>query len=474
MPVRPDTVLVTSYAVQALLAGSYGAAFWGFWRLYRQRYLRDWAFAWAVFALYAAAEGSAYWLAMVASESGERALFSILSITTGLVYAMLLLRGALGLAGRPRPSRRLIFWGIAASAAVALVIVTWTAPQSVSRTVRLTLRVGLVTGVVGACAVASGGLAWIAGRSQEWFGLRLTGAVLMLLGVREAIGGQLLIFISTARVLAPMLTVFDAIIVPVVGSAMAVSLIVTERGRARAAAAEAERAEAALRQSEARLRSIIEGTSDVIVTLNAHGVIEFAGPSVRRVLGWSVEEVTGHSAFDFVHPADVQPAAEAFARIRKGERSVPAVEIRLRAKDGTWRLVEALAQVRPAGDDDGPMIVLNARDLSERVELEARLLQAQKLESIGQLAGGVAHDFNNILTSILGHVSMARLGAPRDPQLHAELDDIQRSADRAAELTRQLLAFSRKQILKPERSDLSDLVASTGQLMRRTLGEHVI
>ena len=103
-----------------------------------------------------------------------------------------------------------------------------------------------------------------------------------------------------------------------------------------------------------------------------------------------------------------------------------------------------------------------------------QLFQAQKMEAVGQLTGGVAHDFNNILTVVLGNADAIIDDKAAPPHIAKRAQQICDAGLKAAELTRQLLAFSRRQILKPERSDLSDIVASTGQLMRRTLGEHVV
>ncbi len=469
---KPDTVLVTSYVVQSLLAASYGAAFWGFWRLYGQRYLRDWGYAWAVFSAYAAAEGSAYWLAMVASESAERAYASVLAMTLGLAFSLLLLRGVLGATGRARPSAAAVGRVIASVLILSIVVVLLTAPQPVGRSVRLIARVLAPTAVMGCVSIVAGRLAWTTGRTQEWFGLRLLGALLVAFGIKQALGGVLLWFAGTASVVFPTLTVVDAIMVPIVGSAMAVSLLVIERSRARASAVEAEQAQATLRESEARFRSIIDGASDIVVTLTAGGLVDFVGPSVTRLLGWPAEALLRRKALDFIHPDDATGVSGLLERFLAGDTGVPPTHVRLRAADGSFRKFEALGSLQP-GRGGAPMVVVNARDLSERAEFEARLLQAQKLESIGQLAGGVAHDFNNILTAILGHVSMARLTAARDPQLHAELDDIQRSAERAAELTRQLLAFARRQVIEPAILDLNERVEGMRRLLARLIGEHI-
>ncbi len=470
MPV--DTVFVTSYLVQALLAGTYAIAFWGFWRLYRQRYLRDWAYAWLAYTVYAPAEGTAYWLALVAPLSLPRATASVFAIIGGFTFALLLLRGMNAATQRARIGTRALWRLIFAVAVLAVVIVVLTAPLEVSRTMRVMFRVTLLQAVMGWAAVYAGLRALQEGRDQEWFGLRLLGSVLIAFGLKQALGGLLLSLAVTARVLAPALTVIDAIMVPVVASCMTVSLLVIERARARQAARDAERAQEALAHSEARFRSVLDGTSDLILTLSATGVIEFVSPSVTRRFGWVASDLLGRSAFEYVHPADLDATRLAMERTLAGDKHVSALEARFRTSTDGWVLVEALGTLG-LSPEGAPMIVISARDLSERLELEARLLQAQKLESIGQLAGGVAHDFNNILTSILGHVSMARLGAPSDPQLHAELDDIQRSADRAAELTRQLLAFARRQVIEPVVLDMNTLVDGMRRLLSRIIGEHI-
>ncbi len=471
---RPDTILITSYIVQALLAASYGAAFLGFWRLYGQNYLRDWSYAWAVFALYAVASGSAYWLATAGRSPSDpsRLVASTMAIVCGFSYALLLVRGTRTLTGFARLSPQLVRLLLVSAGGLALAMVLASAPDTVSRGTRVFLRVTVLMTTMGGAAVYAGVVAWQGGGSQEWFGLRFTGSLLIGFGLKQLLNGVLLQLPGTFATVGPSLTVLDALFVPIVGSSMAVTLLVIERARAREADVVAAAASAALRESESRFRSIIDGTSDVILSLSPEGIVEFVSPSATRSLGWSVAQVVGRSAFDFVHPADVADTQHAMRRILAGERGVRAQEIRLRRTDGSWMLVEALGTMTP-GPTGEPMLVVTARDLSERVELEARLLQAQKLESIGQLAGGVAHDFNNILTAIIGHVSMARLGAPRDAQLHAELDDIQRSADRAAELTRQLLAFARRQVIEPVVLDLNSLVDGMRRLLARVIGEHI-
>src|SRR5205085_1608441 len=113
-------------------------------------------------------------------------------------------------------------------------------------------------------------------------------------------------------------------------------------------------------------------------------------------------------------------------------------------------------------------------DVTRRAELEDQLRQAQRLEAIGRLAGGIAHDFNNLLTAISGYadVALGRLG-PADARLRSDVEEIRKAGDRAAGLTAQLLAFSRKQVLQPREVSLNDLVADMQSLLQRLIGEHL-
>jgi signal transduction histidine kinase/CheY-like chemotaxis protein len=148
------------------------------------------------------------------------------------------------------------------------------------------------------------------------------------------------------------------------------------------------------------------------------------------------------------------------------------VEFRFRHANGTWRFLEAAGQ-RHLGDDGRWNVVVNARDVTERRQLEAELRHAQKMESVGQLAGGVAHDFNNILTVIQGHASLLLAGGSLSRRQTASIRQINLAAERAANLTRQLLTFSRKQVLQPQPLDLNEVVNGMGKMLQRLLGEDI-
>ena len=231
-------------------------------------------------------------------------------------------------------------------------------------------------------------------------------------------------------------------------------------------------AERALRDSERRFRALIERSTDVIFVYDREGRVAFWSPSASEVLGWTSEEVVGRSRFELVHPEDEQMLAAAVASLLATPGGTGRITTRIRHKDGSWRILESTG--RNLLDDPAVQgVVVNGRDVTERIRLEEQFQQAQKLESIGRLAGGVAHDFNNLLTVILSAAEALRggaAGAPPDPEI---VDDIERAGSRARDLTRQLLAFARKQVIAPMPLDVGKLVRGSEHLLRRLLGEDV-
>jgi PAS domain S-box-containing protein len=187
--------------------------------------------------------------------------------------------------------------------------------------------------------------------------------------------------------------------------------------------------------------------------------------------GWSREEFLTMTANDLYLPTDV-PAANAMRE--DGAWGVtPAVQgLRHRRKDGTVFDVET--SVRPIDLEGRPAVLALAYDVTARHAAEAQLRQSQKMEAVGQLTGGIAHDFNNILMVILANADELQEDEnPDAAMVAARLEPITQAVLRASALTRQLLAFSRKQPLNPKRTDLNDLVSDTGKLLHRALGEHI-
>ncbi|HEX9106059.1 MAG TPA: PAS domain S-box protein, partial [Longimicrobiales bacterium] len=235
---------------------------------------------------------------------------------------------------------------------------------------------------------------------------------------------------------------------------------------------QAKAAQEALRASEARFRSLIENAADLIAILTSEGRVLYQSPSIEAVLGVTAEDVMGMDLTELVHPED-----RAMVRARLGDLAampgvVASAEFRMRHADGSWRALASIAQNR-LDDPAVGGIVVNTRDLTAARELQAQLLQSQKMEAVGRLAGGIAHDFNNILTAVQGHAGMLALELPQGSPHRADVEQIQRSVERAASLTRQLLAFSRHQVLQPKVLDLNTMVLETEKMLRRLIGEDV-
>ena len=224
---------------------------------------------------------------------------------------------------------------------------------------------------------------------------------------------------------------------------------------------------AALQKSEARFRALIENSIDVTAILDADMRVQYVSPSVTRILGYSADELTGSASLDFVHPDDAPVISQLFTRAANEPGLMETDQFRARHKDGSWRLMDAVG-LNLLHDPAVGGMVITARDVTARRALEERLRQAERLEAVGQLAGGVAHDFNNVLLVIRGYSSVLR-SALTDPQHIADVDEIAKAADRAAELTRQLLAFGRRQALDPRMISLADVVEGMQKLLQRTM-----
>ena len=237
--------------------------------------------------------------------------------------------------------------------------------------------------------------------------------------------------------------------------------------------------EEALRRSEERFRLLAENSNDVILLHDLEGRIVYVSPSVERVFGYPPEELVGLGMDKFVHPDDLLRVQATIAGIVAGSQT-SAITTLVRHRQGSWIPVESASSAIRGDGGEIEMILASLRDISERKLAEAarelleeELRQAQKMEAVGQLAGGIAHDFNNLLTVIRGYtyILLSRLG--REAEGSGELAEIGRAAERAAQLTGQLLAYSRKQVLEPRVLDLNRVVTKIQAMLGRLIGEHI-
>jgi PAS domain S-box-containing protein len=227
------------------------------------------------------------------------------------------------------------------------------------------------------------------------------------------------------------------------------------------------------RDSEERFRTMFDSAPIGIAVRDLDGRVLSTNPAFERMIGYTEEELVGRDHTSLFPPEDAAEARRLHDELVAGGNGYEREE-RLAAKDGheVWSRV-AVTLVRDAGQR--PQFVLKmAQDVTQHKLLEDQLQQAQKMEAIGRLAGGVAHDFNNLLTAISGFANLVldRLH-PADSEIADDVREIDKAAQRAHSLTRQLLAFSRKQLLQPQILSLNDVVGDMDTMLRRLIGENI-
>jgi two-component system, cell cycle sensor histidine kinase and response regulator CckA len=224
--------------------------------------------------------------------------------------------------------------------------------------------------------------------------------------------------------------------------------------------------EARGRESEGRYRSLFEAAPDGILVADATGTYVDANPTVLAMLGYSRDELIGMTSPDILDSRESSRVSGALAEINQGAEH--RHEWQFRRKDGSGFHADVVATVMADG-----RILAVIRDASDRRRMEEQLRQSQKMEAVGRLAGGIAHDFNNLLGVIIGYAEMLRSKTPADHPDRRRIDPIVRAAERGAGLTRQLLAFSRKQVLEPKVLEPSAVVIEMRRLLEPLIGEHI-
>jgi PAS domain S-box-containing protein len=235
---------------------------------------------------------------------------------------------------------------------------------------------------------------------------------------------------------------------------------------------ERRRAQEAAHSSEERFRAVVEQIADGVALLSADGVITYTSRAAAPILGHTPEEMTGRVFLDLIHPDDRPRCGDLFAVLLARPGPPITAEFRCRHKDGSWRLIEATGKNR-LGDPAVRAVVTTFRDVTERRGLEAQLRHAQKMEAVGQLAGGLAHDFNNLLTAMLGNLSLLLSGLAEGDPNREFAAGAERAAHRAANLTGQLLGFSRRTVLRPRPWCLNATVDEVLAILRRTLDPRI-
>ncbi len=220
-------------------------------------------------------------------------------------------------------------------------------------------------------------------------------------------------------------------------------------------------------------RLLAEHAPDLLLQQSIDGAIRFASPAAMTVLGMLPEELVGRALADVCHPDDALRVRSALGRaIEHKETLTIAHRVRRRDRRYTWVETATRAILDPAtGAATGAVSIV--RDATERRQTDDAVQQAHTMDAVGRLAGGVAHDFNNLLTVIGAHAAFLMESLDSNDALHEDAEAIQKAGIRASGLTRQLLAFSRKQILKPSVLDLNSIIAEMENMLRRLLGEDI-
>ncbi len=236
------------------------------------------------------------------------------------------------------------------------------------------------------------------------------------------------------------------------------------------ATARRERAERALREANEHLAAVIQSSPLAIYTLDPTSTVQTWNRAAEALYGWQAEEVIGRPLPTIAQ--DLEDHRRLRDRVLRGE-ALRGVEVTRRRKDGT--LVNISLSVAPLHDAAGRVtgMLSLAADITEMRQLEVQYRQAQKMEAVGRLAGGIAHDFNNLLTAIIGTTALVLEDLGLESRARLDIQEIEKAAKRAAGLTRQLLIFSRQQVLEPRALDLNALVANLEKMLHRLIGEDI-
>ena len=237
---------------------------------------------------------------------------------------------------------------------------------------------------------------------------------------------------------------------------------------------ERKRVERALQESANRLKTVVDTAVDGVILMDMQGIVTMFNPACERLFGYRAREVVGHNV-KMLMPAPYRGEHDRYLAnyLHTSERKIIGIgrEVVGQRKDGSTFPMDL--SVGEAKQEGGSIFVGMIHDLTNRKRTEEQLMQAQKMEAVGQLSGGLAHDFNNLLTVVVGNAETLSLALKARPDLKQAADMIATAGERGAELTRRLLAFSRRQMLQPSQINCNRLIDSMQRMLWRTLREDI-
>ncbi|MCU0626128.1 MAG: ATP-binding protein, partial [Gemmatimonadaceae bacterium] len=458
-------------------------------RSYPRRFLRLWAVAWLGEAMYAVSSTLALLLRTRENGLPLSLLLTLLGQWGGYLSVTLIPLGAWAIRSGPGDMRPIVRRAIIAAfiaAALATFAVPWSDPSASAlrfdpsaSALRFAVRVALERFMSASSLVLAAWFMWQVARRTPRQGYRWLAAVLVAIGlfrlqyVFVGLAGIREVTMGSASVYFALLPLFETLLLAAFGVSTAIAVVEDEGLQAREAVERQLEAERIANTSVASLASALSAIPDQVVVLDVHGAVQawntaYEDGAARLGLG---PPVVGQRFEDQLPPGAREEWAPRLAELLAG------MPLAFESDHGTAGRETPRSfdiSARPILDGDvvsGAVIV--CRDVTARRALEARLQQTQRLDTVGRLAGGIAHDFNNLLTAILGSVSMARETLPVTHEAQSDLGDVQLAAERAAQLTRQLLAFARRHPVQQESIDVGERVAVMERMLMRLVGPNV-
>ncbi len=236
---------------------------------------------------------------------------------------------------------------------------------------------------------------------------------------------------------------------------------------------EQKRKEEMLQKNESKFRTIFERVAVGIALVSIDGQLVESNPALREMLRYGEEELRNRVFNEFTHPEDAAIDVDLDQELIAGKRDHYQIEKRFIRKDGGVVWCQLNVSLVRGGEEERPFTICMVEDITERKRLETQFFQSQKMETIGRLAGGIAHDFNNLLTVIKGYTQLSLSQIQEGDPCRENIEEIKGAAERAAELTNQLLTFSRRQILDMKVLDLNTIVRGLEKMMGRIIGEDI-
>jgi len=236
---------------------------------------------------------------------------------------------------------------------------------------------------------------------------------------------------------------------------------------------EQKRKEEMLQKNESKFRTIFERVAVGIALVSIDGQLVESNPALREMLRYDEEELRNRVFNEFTHPEDAAIDVDLDQELIAGKRDHYQIEKRFIRKDGGVVWCQLNVSLVRGGEEERPFTICMVEDITERKRLETQFFQSQKMETIGRLAGGIAHDFNNLLTVIKGYTQLSLSQIQEGDPCRENIEEIKGAAERAAELTNQLLTFSRRQILDMKVLDLNTIVRGLEKMMGRIIGEDI-